>query len=89
MSETHGRKIFIRNLPFWATSDDLEKMAMPHGVVRSAHVATDRETGRSRGFAFVEFESADQAADAVTALDAVFLGGRQLSVVIATPRPRQ
>ncbi|MFM8891577.1 MAG: RNA recognition motif domain-containing protein, partial [Planctomycetia bacterium] len=52
-----ARKIYVGNLPWSTNSADLEAMFAPHGAVRSAEVISDRETGRSRGFGFVEMET--------------------------------
>lgn len=86
-----GRRIYVGNLPWSTTSADLANMFGEHGSVRSAEVMQDRETGRSRGFGFVEMES-DQATDAaIEALNGRDMGGRALTVNEArerTPGPR-
>ena len=63
------KKIYVGNLSFSSTQEDLEGLFGRHGTVSSVNVITDRETGRPRGFAFVEMESASEADDAIRALD--------------------
>jgi RNA recognition motif-containing protein len=83
-------KIYVGNLPWSTTSADLEAMFAPHGAVRSAEVISDRETGRSRGFGFVEMETDEGLQAAVAALNGHEINGRPLTVNEArerTPRP--
>jgi RNA recognition motif-containing protein len=80
-----AKSLYIGNLPWSATEDDLTALVAPHATVLSARVATDRDTGRSRGFGFVEVED-DQAQKAVDALQNVEMGGRTLTVNEARPR---
>lgn len=75
-----GNKLYVGNLPFTTTDADLEETFGAHGVITSARVITDRETGRSRGFGFVEFENESEATAAQAALDGQDLGGRALRV---------
>jgi RNA recognition motif-containing protein len=85
-----ARKIYVGNLPWSTTSQDLEAMFAPHGPVRSAEVISDRETGRSRGFGFVEMETDEGLLAAVAALNGHEINGRPLTVNEArerTPRP--
>ena len=85
-----SRKIYVGNLPWSTTSSDLEQMFAAHGSVRSAEVISDRETGRSRGFGFVEMETDDGLQAAISALNGHELTGRPLTVNEArerTPRP--
>jgi RNA recognition motif-containing protein len=85
-----SRKIYVGNLPWSTTSSDLEAMFSPHGAVRSAEVISDRETGRSRGFGFVEMETDDGLQAAINALNGQEINGRPLTVNEArerTPRP--
>jgi RNA recognition motif-containing protein len=85
-----SRKIYVGNLPWSTTSADLEAMFAPHGAVRSAEVISDRETGRSRGFGFVEMETDDGLQAAIAALNGQEINGRPLTVNEArerTPRP--
>ena len=83
-----SKKIYIGNLPFSSTEADLRDMFGRHGSVESVNVIMDRETGRPRGFAFVEMENANDAADAIRALDGSDLGGRSLRVNEAQDRNR-
>ncbi|HUU61646.1 MAG TPA: RNA-binding protein [Acidimicrobiia bacterium] len=78
--------IYVGNLPFSYTSADLEKLFTKHGTVASAQVVTDRTTGRSRGFGFVEMESDDEARAAITTLAETDIDGRRLTVNEARPR---
>lgn len=80
------RKIFVANFPYSTTTDELTELFEQHGEVVSAKIATDRETGRSRGFGFVEMGSDQQAADAIQALNGQDLGGRPLAVREAEDR---
>lgn len=85
-----SRKIYVGNLPWSTTSSDLEAMFSPHGAVRSAEVISDRETGRSRGFGFVEMETDEGLQAAINALNGHEVNGRPLTVNEArerTPRP--
>ena len=81
-----AKTLFIGNLPWSATSDDLVTLVTPHARVNGARIATDRETGRSRGFGFVEVDD-DQADAAVQALNGMDYNGRPLTVNEARPRP--
>ena len=75
-----GKKLYVGNLPFSVTESDLRSLFQPHGTVASVNVIMDRETGRARGFAFVEMEDASAAANAIRALDGSDMGGRSLRV---------
>jgi RNA recognition motif-containing protein len=81
-----SKKIYVGNLPFSSTEDDLRDLFGRHGNVDSVNVITDRETGRPRGFAFVEMEEASHAADAIRALDGSDLDGRNIKVNEAQDR---
>lgn len=81
-----SKKIYVGNLPFSSTQEDLENLFGRHGTVASVNVITDRDTGRPRGFAFVEMESESDAEDAIRALDGSDLGGRPLRVNVAQDR---
>jgi RNA recognition motif-containing protein len=81
------KKIYVGNLPFSTTDDDLRDLFARHGEVSSASVVMDRETGRSRGFGFVEMETAN-AQTAITALDGRDMGGRALRVNEAESKSR-
>ncbi len=79
-----SKKLYVGNLAFATTSDDLRDAFSEYGTVSSATVITDRETGRSRGFGFVEME--DGAEQAIEAMNGKELGGRTLNVNEARPR---
>jgi RNA recognition motif-containing protein len=79
------KKIYVGNLPFSATEDELRQLFSEHGAVESINVITDRETGQPRGFGFIEM--APEHADlAIQALNGTDLGGRNLNVNEARPR---
>ncbi|MCA9308778.1 RNA-binding protein [Candidatus Saccharibacteria bacterium] len=79
-------RLFVGGLPFSTTSEELEELFAAHGTVASARVITDRETQRSKGFGFVEFENDDEGKAAESALNGSELGGRTLTVNEARPR---
>ena len=81
-----SRKLFVANFPFTTTVEQLQDIFGAHGEVVYAKIATDRETGRSRGFGFIEMASADQAQTAIRELDGFQMGGRPLAVRIAEDR---
>jgi RNA recognition motif-containing protein len=81
-----GKKLYVGNLSYDVTSSDLEQMFTAHGTVQSAEVIQDRETGRSKGFGFVEMGSDDEAQAAIAALNGQQSGGRTLTVNEAKPR---
>jgi RNA recognition motif-containing protein len=81
------KKIYVGNLPWSTTEADLESMFSKYGAVGSAAVITDRETGRSRGFGFVELDDA-AAQKAISELDGKPMGGRNLRVNEARERER-
>jgi RNA recognition motif-containing protein len=81
-----SRKIYVGNLPWSTTSADLEALFSAHGAVRSAEVISDRETGRSRGFGFVEMETDDGLQAAIAALNGHEMNGRPLTVNEARER---
>ncbi len=81
-----SKKLYVGNLPFSITEDELRTTFERHGGVSSVNVITDRETGRPRGFAFVEMDDASAADDAMRALDGSELGGRSLRVNEAQDR---
>jgi RNA recognition motif-containing protein len=78
--------IYVGNLPFNATEADLQQLFSEHGQVSRASVVIDRETGRSRGFGFVEMADDGQAQNAINALNQKDFGGRPLVVNVARPR---
>lgn len=78
-------KIYVGNLPFSATPDEVRALFEQHGSVENVDLIHDRETGRPRGFGFVEMDEADAQA-AIEALDGLEMGGRNLRVNEARPR---
>lgn len=80
--------IFVGNLTFDMNNSELESLFAEYGEVTSAHVITDRESGRSRGFGFVEMGSSEAAQSAISELNGKDHNGRQLTVNVAKPRSR-
>ena len=78
--------IFVGNLPFSATEADLRGLFSDYGTVDSAAIITDRDTGRSRGFGFVELGAEARAQDAIRDIDGTDLQGRNIKVNEAKPR---
>jgi cold-inducible RNA-binding protein len=78
--------IYVGNIAFKATADDLRQLFEQYGTVKNVTVITDRETGRSRGFGFVEMSNASEAKTAIEALHGTDLLGRPLTVNEARPR---
>jgi RNA recognition motif-containing protein len=81
-----GKKLYVGNLPYSVDSSELEQMFTPHGAVTSAQIITDRETGRSKGFGFVEMANDQEAEAAINAMNGQDNGGRPLTVNEAKPR---
>ena len=81
-----GRKLYVGNLGYGVTDSDLSKMFEPHGTVMSAQVIMDRDTGRSKGFGFVEMKTDQEAQAAIAGLNGQMSGGRSLTVNEAKPR---
>lgn len=81
-----GTKLYVGNLTYSTTNDMLEQLFGQHGSVRSAQVVMDRDTGRSKGFGFVEMADEEGAKAAIAALNGSDVGGRQLTVNEARPR---
>ncbi len=81
-----GSRIFVGGLPYSVNEDQLRDLFSPHGAVESANVVTDKFTGQSRGFGFVEMASDEEAESAISALDGSEVGGRKLTVNVARPR---
>ena len=81
-----GKKLYVGYLPYSVADSDLEQMFAPHGTVQSAQVIMDRDTGRSKGFGFVEMGSDQEAQAAIQALNGQMVGGRSLTVNEAKPR---
>ena len=81
-----AKRLYVGNLSYQTTSEDLQNLFEQYGPVRSAHVLSDRETGRSRGFGFVEMDDDDAAESAIESLDGQDSQGRRLTVNEAKPR---
>ncbi len=81
-----AKKLYVGNLPYGVTDNDLQNVFAPHGAVQSAQVIMDRDTGRSKGFGFVEMDNGEQAQAAITALNGQNMNGRALTVNEARPR---
>lgn len=81
-----GKKLYVGNLPYSVSNSDLEQMFTQFGSVTSAQVITDRDTGRSKGFGFVEMNNDDEAQAAITAMNGTQQDGRALTVNEARPR---
>ena len=80
------KNLFVGNMSFQTTAEDLRALFEPFGQLARVHVATDRETGRARGFGFVEMPNDAEAAKAIAALDGKDVGGRNLKVNEARPK---
>jgi cold-inducible RNA-binding protein len=81
-----GKKLYVGNLTYGVTDSTLEQMFAPHGTVQSAQVIMDRDTGRSKGFGFVEMGSDQEAKAAIAAMNGKEVDGRALTVNEAKPR---
>src|SRR2546429_7768399 len=81
-----AKKLYVGNLGYAVTDSDLLKMFEPHGTVESAQVIMDRDTGRSKGFGFVEMKTDQEAQAAIAALNGQDAGGRSLTVNEARPK---
>jgi cold-inducible RNA-binding protein len=81
-----AKKVYVGNLSYETTDGDLQNLFTPHGVVQSAQVIMDRDTGRSKGFGFVEMNNGDEAQAAIKALNGQERNGRALTVNEARPR---
>jgi RNA recognition motif-containing protein len=81
-----GNKLYVGGLPFAVTDKQLESIFSAHGTVESAQVITDKFTGRSKGFGFVEMSSSSEAQNAIQALNGTELDGRTITVNEARPR---
>lgn len=83
------KRLYVGNLPFDTTEDDLHQLFSAHGQIVSAKLITDMETGRSRGFGFVEMSSEDEAKTAIDKMNKAKVGDRELTVNEARPRPEK
>ncbi len=84
-----GKKLYVGNLTYGVTDSTLSQLFEPHGAVQSAQVIMDRDTGRSKGFGFVEMGSDQEAQAAIAALNGQQVEGRSLTVNEAKPRPER
>ena len=80
------KNLFVGNMSFQTTESELRALFEPFGQITRVHIAMDRETGRARGFAFVEMNNDEEAAKAIAALDGKEVGGRNLKVNEARPK---
>ena len=78
--------IHVMNLAYSTTEEELSQLFEPYGIVESVRIITDRDTGRSRGFGFVEMPDAAEAQEAIDGLHGTSVGGRTLTVSEARPR---
>ena len=81
-----SKKLYVGNLSYDVTDNDLSKLFEPHGTVKSAQVIMDRDVGRSKGFGFVEMQNDQEAQAAISALNGQDSGGRALTVNEAKPK---
>ncbi len=82
-------KLFVRNLSFSCSDSDLRELFTQFGEVTSVTIATDRDTGRARGFGFVEMATQQQAEAAIRGLEGTEFGGRTLHVAMSEPREKR
>jgi cold-inducible RNA-binding protein len=80
------KKLFVGNIPHSTTEADLRSLFEPHGAIAQVSIVTERDTGRSRGFAFVEMTDSAEAEKAIAALNGKELGGRALNINEARPK---
>jgi cold-inducible RNA-binding protein len=83
------KSLFVGNVSFQTTEDDLTSLFQPFGEITRVKIMTDRDTGRSRGFAFVEMANDEEAIKAIGALNGKEVGGRALNVNEARPKPER
>jgi RNA recognition motif-containing protein len=84
-----GKKLYVGNLPFAATESSLSELFAQAGAVESVRVITDRDSGRSKGFGFVEMASDEDAQNAISSFNGTDVGGRQIVVNEARPMQRR
>jgi RNA recognition motif-containing protein len=87
LKENMGKRLYVGNLPFSATDESLMQMFQQAGQVESARIITDRDTGRNKGFGFVEMSTDQEAADAITKFNGTDFEGRSITVNEARPMP--
>ena len=83
-----GRKLYVGNLPFAVTEQTLQSTFAPHGTVETVNLITDRDTGQSKGFGFVEMRTDAEASAAISGLNGTELEGRAIKVNEAKPQAR-
>jgi len=83
------KRLYVGNLPFDTSEDELHQLFSAHGQIVSAKLITDMETGRSRGFGFVEMSTEDEAKAAIDKMNKAKVGDRELTVNEARPRPQR
>ncbi|HLT92213.1 MAG TPA: RNA-binding protein [Woeseiaceae bacterium] len=84
-----GRRLYVGNLPYSATEQGITELFAAHGTVDSAKLITDRDTGQSKGFAFVEMSRDSEAHAAIAALNGADFGGRPMKVNEAKPQDKK
>ncbi len=84
-----GTKLYVGGLPYSTTEQQLQELFTPHGSVTSAKIITDRYTGQSRGFGFVEMATSEEAQKAITALNGTQMDGRTITVNEARPQEKR
>ena len=84
-----SKRLYVGNLPFSASEQDVRAAFEAHGAVESVHLVTDRDTGQMRGFGFVEFNDSSAAQSAIDGLNGQDMDGRALVVNEARPRPER
>ena len=84
-----GTKLYVGGLPYSTTEQQLSELFSPHGSVTSAKVITDKFTGQSRGFGFVEMATGEEAQKAIAALNGTAMGGRTITVNEARPQEKR
>lgn len=84
-----NNKLFVGNLSYGVTDSTLKDLFTQFGSVTSCNVATDRDTGRSRGFGFVDMGTQQEAEGAIKGLNGMTVEGRQISVSVSQPKPKQ
>ncbi len=83
-----NNKLYVGNIPYSMTADELGKLFEPFGAIESAAVVSDRDSGRSRGFGFVEMATGEEAQGAIEKLNGTSIGGRNIVVNFARERPQ-
>lgn len=89
MSNQSNKKLYVGSLPYSISEDELRDLFTPYGSVASVRIITDKFTGQSKGFGFVEMENSDDAQKAVQAVNGMQVGGRTLIVNDARPEQRR